>query len=292
MLVSMTGYGSGTAVRNGIAITAEARSVNNRFFEFSTRLPRRYQTRESELKELVRLKVSRGKITLAVTRELPDSSAPTVQVNVEAARAYAALLRDLAAAVGLPDTVTLDTLMRSSELFLVDPDAQGDDSEWEALREAVDGAVSALAAMRRDEGRVLTDDLRMRVGRLEAAVDRVESLSAGRVERERARLRERIAHLLPPEQTDPGRLEMEIAVLADKLDVTEELVRFRSHVSFFLSALDAEESEGRKLSFLLQEMNREANTIASKAYEAEIAHIVVGMKEELERIREQIQNIE
>jgi uncharacterized protein (TIGR00255 family) len=279
-------------MREGVSVTAEARSVNNRFFEVSTRLPRQLQVREAELRDLVRAGVSRGKVTLSINVERGENAIVPLQVNSDAVRAYAALLRNVADVAGISGDIPLDALLRSSDLFFVDASSAVDNAEWEAVREAVQAAVAGLAAMRSDEGRVLTVDLRERIDRLDAAVNRIEELSVGRGDRERARLRERVTQLVDAGTMDPGRLELEIVLLCDKLDITEELVRFRSHSSFFRVALDSQESEGRKLSFLLQEMNREANTIASKSYDAEIAQLVVGMKEELERIREQIQNIE
>ena len=190
------------------------------------------------------------------------------------------------------EEIRLDTLLKFSEVLSAEEEDDLPEEEWSLVLEAVSGAVAGLFDMRSKEGAELATDLRTRIRLLNEAVDKVETLTAGRVAQERDRLREKLRALLSEEKIDPARLDMEIALLADKIDITEELVRFRSHTKFFLEALDSADSEGRKLSFLLQEMNREANTISSKSYHAEISHIVVSVKEELERIREQIQKIE
>lgn len=292
MLISMTGYGTATASNGSMAVTAELRSVNSRYYEFSARLPKHLQPRELDLKESVRKKIKRGKINLSVSVDRSNGEALPLKVNREATRAYMALLERLKEISGIEEDIRLDTLLKFSEVLSTEDDEELPEDEWELVLEAVGGAVNGLFDMRSKEGAELAIDFRSRIQMLNSAVDKVETLTAGRVEQERDRLQEKLRALLTEEKIDPARLDMEIALLADKIDITEELVRFRSHTKFFLEALDAEDSEGRKLSFLLQEMNREANTISSKSYHAEISHIVVSVKEELERIREQIQNIE
>jgi uncharacterized protein (TIGR00255 family) len=292
MLVSMTGYGNGAAVRDGISATAELRSVNNRFFEFSVRLPKHLQNREAELKELVRGKSSRGKVTLSVSIDREGGANSPLRVNADAAKSYYAALKELAACVGARDDVSLETLLQFSDVFMADDAQAADEREWEAVLEAVNGAVDMLSRMKTDEGGVLTNDLISRVNLMASTIDEIEAAARGKVQLERTRLHERVQLLLEGDTVDPDRLELEIVLLADKLDITEEVVRFRSHLKFFLEALDSAASEGRKLSFLLQELNREANTVGSKSYDAGIARLVVTIKEELERIREQIQNVE
>lgn len=203
-----------------------------------------------------------------------------------------ALLTELRDSTGIAGDITLDMLLKFPDVLGGEEQVDIADEEWALVTQAVQTAAEQLLSMRSKEGAELSADLAARVSSMDASIARIEELSAGRVDIERARLQERIAAVLSDDRIDPDRIEMEIVMLADKMDITEELVRFRSHVKFFLEALQAEESEGRKLSFLLQEMNREANTIGSKSYDADIAHLVVSIKEELERIREQIQNIE
>ena len=292
MLISMTGFGNGSASSERMSVNAEIRSVNNRYYEFSSRLPRHLQGRELELKEIVKVKLSRGKINLSVTVDKTTGEDIPLKVNIEAARSYHRLLSELQQATGIPGEITLDTFLKFSDVFMAEDSESLTDEEWNLVLDAVRQAVDALYGMRLQEGEELSVDLRNRLTTMADAILRIETLSAGKVEDERTRLKERVNNILSSDKIDPDRLELEITLLADKMDITEELVRFRSHVKFFLEALDGSTSEGRKLSFLLQEMNREANTISSKSYDAEIAHLVVGIKEELERVREQIQNIE
>ena len=292
MLISMTGYGTATVVNGNASVTAELRSVNSRFYEFSARLPKHLQTRELELKDAVRARIKRGKVNLTISIDKNLAGDVPLKVDQEAARAYVALLRDLQQATGIEEEIRLETIMKFSDVFKAEEQEDLSDEEWDLVLTSVDEAASNLFAMRSQEGGELAADLRQRIVAMNEGMDSIEAFKAGRSELEFNRLKERLANLLQDEKVDPDRLNMEIALLADKMDITEELVRFRSHTKFFLEALDADDSEGRKLSFLLQEMNREANTISSKSYDSGISHIVVSVKEELERIREQIQNIE
>ena len=292
MLISMTGYGNGKATEGGITANAEIRSVNNRFFEFSARLPKHLQPREGELKEIVRSKAQRGKInlTVSVEREGIDQDHPSF--NFEVAEKYWALLQELAERVGSTEPVSLDVLLKFPDVFTAEDTYEADATEWQAVVHAVLHAAETLATMRSNEGRELTTDLHARCVLMNETIDTIESLFVGRLAQERTKLHERVQQLVTSDKINAERLELEIILLADKMDITEELVRFRSHMKFFLQALEAKESEGRKLSFLLQELNREANTISSKSSDATISQYVVTIKEELERIREQIQNIE
>jgi uncharacterized protein (TIGR00255 family) len=292
MLISMTGYGNGTATVDGITANAELRSVNNRYYEFSARLPKSLQPRENELKELIRKQAQRGKISLNVSVDKAADIAAPVSVNTALAQSYHALLVSLRDAVGSREEIGIDALLRFSDIFTSDDAATLSGAEWEAVTSAVTAATAMLVAMRANEGRELTNDLATRLRIIEEALDAIEQRAAGRSEAELARLRERIALLLAPGEIDEQRVAMEVVMLVDKMDITEEIVRFRSHIKFFGEMLAAPESEGRKLGFLLQEMNREANTITSKSYDVDTAHFVVTIKEELERVREQVQNVE
>jgi uncharacterized protein (TIGR00255 family) len=266
--------------------------VNGRFLEVVPRLPRTLALRENDIKEILRRSVARGKINVFVTVDRETDGAAPVRVDVPAAKAYYRILNDLRKAVRLRQTVRLEHLLQFSDIFEPRELEQTDEQEWKITQTALEKALAQLVTMRRKEGGQLEKDFRSRIEMLLSLLDRIEETSRNQVPRERERLRERIAQLVGDQNLDTGRLELEIALLADKLDVTEECVRFRSHVKFFLQAMGSEESAGRKLNFLIQEMNREANTIGSKASDTTIAHLVVQMKEELERIREQLQNIE
>jgi uncharacterized protein (TIGR00255 family) len=292
MVTSMTGFGRGEVSEDGITVGVELRSVNSRFLEISARLPRSLSSRENEIKDLVRKEISRGKINILVILEKESNGSIPVKVNPPAAKAYYKLLNELKRTVRLKESVKLGHLLEFSDIFETLDDGSSKEKEWVIARAGILSALHELKAMRIQEGKELETDFRHRIGVLQGHLDDVDRLSREQVPVERERLRERIKQLLESETIDEGRLEMEIAVLADRLDVTEECVRFRSHNKFFLEALDTREPVGRKLNFLLQEMHREVNTIGSKSSSTEIAHIVVHAKEELERIREQLQNIE
>jgi uncharacterized protein (TIGR00255 family) len=292
MVTSMTGFGRGEADLNGLSATVELRSVNSRFLEVSSRLPRSLSLRENEIKEILRRNVARGKISVLVSFEKNNGGNVALRINPSTARTYYRLLTDLKKALRLRETIKLEHLLQFSDILEQEEGTSEDAAEWEVVRRALDAALVGFQQMRRQEGGELAADFRARISVLTKRLDEVEQISHGQVPRERERLRERIKLLLESDKVDEGRLEMEIALLADRLDVTEECVRFRSHNKFFLEALAGEEPAGRRLNFLVQEMNREVNTIGSKSSAQEIAHLVVSMKEELEKIREQLQNIE
>ena len=292
MIASMTGYGRGEAASEGVSVVAELRSVNSRFLEVASRLPRSLSLRENEIKELIRGRISRGKINLVVSVERETGDQLPLKINVQAAKSYFRLLNQLKKAVRLKETVRLEHLLQFSDILEQQEMEGTDEKEWMVAQQALGKALDELGLMRRKEGGQLEADFRARIAHLGKQLEEIENLSREQVPRERERLRVRISELLEREHVDEGRLELEIALLADRLDVTEECVRFRSHNKFFLEALGSEEAAGRKLNFLVQEMNREANTIGSKTGSTEVAHLVVYVKEELEKIREQLQNIE
>ncbi len=289
----MTGYGRAEVTRDGITAAVEVRSVNSRYLDVTTRTPRSLSHREKDLKDIVRAHLSRGSVNLTIRIERQANGATPLKVNATTARAYYRMLADLRKAVKLREQVRLEHLLNFSEIFEPVDEEGSDEKEWRVAEESVRAALKDLNAMRVKEGKELVTDLRTRITWMESVLTQVEQKSAARIPEERARLQERIAQMVSdPAILDQKRLELEIALLSDKLDVTEECVRYRSHNKFFLEALEKGEAAGRKLNFLVQEMNREANTIGSKTNDAEIAHIVVGLKEELEKIREQLQNIE
>jgi uncharacterized protein (TIGR00255 family) len=288
----MTGFGRGEVTEQGVTGSVELRSVNSRFLEVVARLPRALALRENEVKDAVRQRMSRGKVNVQVTIERETDGTIPVRLNAQMARAYGTMLNQLRKTARIRETVKLEHLLQFSDIFEPVSVEAGDDLEWSVAQKALAVALDDLVTMRQNEGRELEKDFRLRIGSLERQLDKIQSLSTGQVPHERERLKTRIANMLSGTTVDESRLEMEIALLADRLDVTEECVRFRSHLKFFLEAAGAAEPAGRKLNFLVQEINREVNTIGSKSSATEIAHIVVGVKEELEKIREQLQNIE
>jgi uncharacterized protein (TIGR00255 family) len=294
MISSMTGYGRGEATINGITAIAEIRSVNSRYFEVAAKLPRTISFRENDVKELLRKKIVRGKLNVVVSIEHANNGdAPPLTINIPAAKMYYKLLTDLKKALNIREPIGIDQLLKFSEVLEPPDITKEDNAEWLSTESALNKAVDELAEMRRKEGGELKSDAEQRLQQMDRLISQSEQISKTRIDIERAQLREKVARLLEdPSIIDEKRLEFEITMLADKLDITEECVRFRSHIKFFLEALENEDAAGRKLNFLLQEMNREANTIGSKSYDSEIAHNVVTIKEELEKIREQLQNIE
>ncbi|MEX0736063.1 MAG: YicC/YloC family endoribonuclease [Bacteroidota bacterium] len=293
MIVSMTGYGRGEISRGGVTATVEVRGVNNRFLDVTARMPRSLSQREKDVKEIVRTFVSRGGLTVAVTLAEENDGAVPMTVNKSAARSYARLLNDLRKAAKIREQVRLEHLLKFSEVFEVSREEETDERVWSVVGEALRLALEDFNVMRTKEGGQLAGDLERRVRWMDETIVTIERLSKERIPEERQKLNERIGQLLEDKSViDQNRMELEIALLADKLDVTEECVRFRSHNKFFLEAMVGKEMAGRKLNFLVQEINREVNTIGSKTNDTEIAHLVVKMKEELEKVREQLQNIE
>lgn len=289
----MTGYGRGETSRGGVTASVEVRGVNNRFLDVTARMPRSLSQREKDVKEIVRSFVTRGGLTVSVMVEEENDGAVPMTVNKSAARSYVRLLNDLRKVSKIRERVRLEHLLKFSEVFEVNREEETDERVWGVVEEALRRALEDFNAMRSKEGKELGRDLERRVRWMDETLETIERVSKERIPQERQKLNERIGQLLEDNSIiDQNRLELEVALLADKLDVTEECVRFRSHNKFFLEAMAGKELAGRKLNFLVQEINREANTIGSKTNDTEIAHLVVKMKEELEKIREQLQNIE
>jgi uncharacterized protein (TIGR00255 family) len=288
----MTGYGRGEASFGAQHVSVELRSVNNRFLEIALRLPRSLSMRENDCKDIIRRTIARGKINGTVMMDRGTPEAVSLRINADTAKAYYRVLRDLKKSLKLREQIRLEHLLHFSEILEQEEESTADEAEWTLVRTALEAAVVDLQTMRQKEGRELEKDFRTRIALLNDRLNEVEQLSKAQIPRERERIKERIKQILDAEHIDEGRLELEVALLADRLDVTEECVRFRSHNKFFLEALDANDPSGRRLNFLIQEINREANTIGSKSNDQVITHTVVGIKEELEKVREQLQNIE
>jgi len=291
MIKSMTGFGRGEAEREGVTVTVEAISVNNRFCDVAVRMPRSFSEMESKLAEKVRARIRRGRVNLSVTCKEAAVGEKALEVNVELARVYRDMLSELQKELDLDGSVDVHLIASLPDVFKYEPKEVASEHIWALVSEASDAALDALDEMRRAEGERLYDDFVERIGGLEELLHQIEESAPERVVRLRDRLREQVARLLT-EQVDEQRLAMEIALFAERSDVTEECVRFHSHDQQFLTALEAGEAVGRKLNFLLQEMNREANTIGAKANDATISHFVVAIKEEIEKLREQVQNVE
>jgi uncharacterized protein (TIGR00255 family) len=289
----MTGFGRGEASDNDIAVTAELRSVNSRYLDISFYIPQEIQEKEVALKKQIQKKINRGKVNLSIRIDRAHIGQPDITVNPELAKGYKELLDELRHKAQLTEPIVLQDLMQFEEIFV----SRGKDEKtvqtiWDNSQKALDEALDQLIAMRAQEGQHLQEDLNERAGYIAAEMEKVRKLSEGRADEARDALLKRIGKLVDDETLDEERLEMEVAVLVDKMDVTEELVRLQSHIKFFKEALENDETVGRRLKFLTQEINREINTIGAKANSSEISQHVVGAKESLEQIREQIANVE
>jgi uncharacterized protein (TIGR00255 family) len=290
-LTSMTGFGRGTATAGAATATAEVRTVNGRHLEVKTRLPRVLAGREADVERLVRTRLERGSVNVGVALE--REAGTTTGVDAAAARRYAEVLRAVADAAGIEEPLRLDHLLRFPDVLAAEaPAAEADPDAWAAAEAALTAALDDLAVMRTQEGAALEADLRARLAALGRMTAEAEARAPQRLDEARTRLRARLDDLLGDNRVSPERLEQEIILLADRLDVTEECVRLRAHLQFFAEALDGADAPGRRLGFLVQEMNREVNTLGAKASDAALQHLAVAMKEELEKIREQVQNVE
>lgn len=292
MIKSMTGYGKGEAVSERGSFTVEIRSVNHRYGEASVRMPRAFLAQENEIKRLVSAALKRGKIDVTVQWEEASGVESMPQVNRELALGYCETFRQLSGELGLPGEVPL-ALILAQKGVLRDSGVTLDEAELlPQLTEAVRSAVAAIDSMRMREGEALAVDLLVRRRQVAEWVEQIRERTPLMVAEYQQKLSARLEQLLGDVELDPARLAQEVALLADRCDITEELVRLNSHFAQFDEALRLKEPVGRKLDFLMQEMNREVNTIGSKANDAVIASLVIQVKAEMEKMREQVQNVE
>lgn len=292
MVSSMTGFGKCTELLNGREITVEIKSVNHRYFEFSARVPRAYGFLEEKLKSFVQKKAYRGKVEIGVFIVNIETSDTKISANEEVAKGYIEALRSLCEPLGVVDDIRLSSVARFPDVFSVTREETDEDSLWLDVVSVAEKAVEAFSEMRVQEGQNLKNDLLNRLVTIENLVSKVEERSPERVREYRERLYQKISDVLQNTAIDEARIVTEAAIFADKIAVDEETVRLRSHIGQFREILEIDEPIGRKLDFLIQEFNREANTIGSKCQDAEGARVVVDIKSEIEKIREQVQNIE
>ena len=292
LIKSMTGYGRAQQVIDGRDILVEIRSVNHRYFEFSSRIPRAYGYLDEKLKSFLQGKVCRGKVEAAVTINNIEGKDALIQVNKSIARGYIDALREANEELQLRDDLTLSNLLRFPDTFNIQKTVDDEEERWNAVSSVAAEALEKFIAMREAEGARLKNDVLTRSGFILENVSRVETLSPETVENYRNRLYQKLKEVLESTEVDMQRIVTEAAIFADKVAVDEETVRLRSHISQLEGLLESDEAIGRKLDFIVQEMNREVNTIGSKCQDVNITKIVVEMKSEIEKIREQIQNIE
>jgi uncharacterized protein (TIGR00255 family) len=288
----MTGYGrSLTATEKG-DIVVEVKSINHRFCDVSLKLPQRCFPLENDIKKLVLSRVARGRIDLSVQLDCKEAEGTRFELNMPLAQQYLMLLKDLRGMLQLPGEITLDHLLTQKEIIVAQTTNHYSACDWETLKGPLSSALDELVKMRETEGLQLKEDFLSRLNQIESRLERIRSLSGATFNEYQKSLREKIQALCKDMEIDETRLAQEVAYLVEKSDIEEELVRVMSHVLQFRQWLETEDAVGRKLEFLVQEIHREVNTISSKAGSAEISLKVVEIKNELERIREQVQNIE
>lgn len=292
MISSMTGYGRAQRAVGGRDITVEIKSVNHRFFEFSARIPRAYGYLEEKLKGLAYGRVARGKVDVSVTVLTLEGTSAQVEINNELARSYLDALRGMGETLGLEDNVKVTDLARFQDIFTVRKLEDDEAVIWDAVRSVAEEALETFVAMRAAEGERLKSDILSRLDSLEALTGQVEERSPVVVDEYRNRLYAKLQEVLGDRQIDDARVLTEAAVFSEKTAVAEETVRLRSHIGQLRGFLSQKDAVGRKLDFLVQELNRESNTIGSKCQDLELSRVVVEIKSEIEKIREQVQNIE
>jgi uncharacterized protein (TIGR00255 family) len=289
---SMTGFGKAESITKIGKFTLEISSVNNRFLEVSARLPRQYSLLEHRLRELVSARLTRGKVSLYVGFEELDAAPGKYLINRKAAKSYLRQLNEVKKELRLSGQIDLHDLLLLPEISQAEPEALDEELVWSGVKKAADKALVELILMRRREGAAMARDMNQRLRIINRLVKKITKGSTNSVEKYRRKLSTRIEELLQSKEVDPERLEQEVALFAERSDISEECTRLMSHIQQFQKSVNLNEPVGKRLTFILQEMNRETNTIGAKCSEAEIASAVIAAKEELEKLRELAQNVE
>jgi uncharacterized protein (TIGR00255 family) len=291
MLISMTGFGQGEANDATTTVAVEVRSVNHRFLDLAFKLPRVLQNREADIKDIVRGKLARGRVTITINVE-SSTAGRAVTINEQALEAYLTQLRAFAKMHGLDDRVSLDALVQLPEVVTTREIEPGEDELWPLVEKSLGVALDACARMRVEEGRALEKDLIERMQAIDRTVTAIEKLAPGVAKKQVEALRKRVAQLAGDVTVSEDRIAAEIVLLTDRTDFTEEITRLRSHEAQFNRTLEEGGEVSKKLTYILQEMHREASTIGAKASGSEVIQHVVVLKEETEKLREQVQNLE
>lgn len=287
----MTGYGKSVAENEKIKVESEVKSINSRYLEIALKLPSSLMHKEYELREITKSKIKRGKLSIVLQIKKNENKENSPYVNKEKLKKYLSTLKELKKIAKITEKVKLEHLINNKDLFEGD-EFDISDEDFELVKNTLDNSLTELLKMKRNEGKELTNDLEKRIKIISDKLEEIENESKKSVNDYFSKLEERIKNLVKDVNVDKDRIALELAIIADKAEITEECVRLRSHLKFFTSSLQNENEAGRKLNFLCQEMNREANTISSKTISTSIIHSSVLIKEEIEKIREQIQNIE
>jgi len=292
MIRSMTGYGMAQKVTSLGAITAEAKSINHRYLDISLRLPKKLLPFETRIKEMVKAHFSRGRFDISVELDAGEKDQFKLEPNIEAAQMYVHALETLKSKLNLKGEITLDLVSRAKDVITLREEEGDIDFLWEEVSGVLLSCLEALEAMRKNEGKNLAIDLEGRLKRVAHHMEEIKSRSPSILESYRKRISERVSEMTGGLEVDRWRLHQEVAYLAERSDITEEMVRVESHLRQLGQMMGLDEPLGRKMDFLLQETHREVNTISAKANDAIISQKVVEIKAELERMREQVQNIE
>lgn len=287
----MTGYGKGSLENDKLIVEVDVKSVNNRFLDLNIKLPSFLSSREYELREVVKNKINRGKVLLSLQVKLKKDDEDLGEVDKERLKAFLNQIKEIKKTAKLTEKIQLQHLLENKQVFITDAGGFGDE-DFAFIKSAVNLALDNMLTMKIKEGAELGKDLSARLKLIAEKAEEILTLSKESVKEDFDKLKERVKLLIEDQNINKERLETEIALIADKADITEECVRLKSHLKFFNESIEKEKEPGRKLNFLCQELNREANTISAKSIATEIIHSVVIVKEEIEKIREQIQNIE
>ena len=288
----MTGFGRALVSKDSKDILVEIRSVNHRYYEFNARVPRAYSYIEPKLKEFLNGSIARGKVEVSVSVYHTEGADVNVKVNESVAKAYIDALRGSKDMFSLEDNIRLTDLMRIPDVFVVSKEMEDEDEVWKEIKEVTEIALDNFLKMRQVEGETIKNNILTKLDTIEETVYEIEKREPQLVEEYRTRLYEKLKEVLGKTEIDESRILTEAAIFADKTAVDEEMVRLHSHLAQFRAKLNSDKPVGRELDFLMQEMNREANTTGSKISDIAVTNLVVSIKSELEKVREQIQNIE
>ena len=292
MIRSMTGFGRAECNENGTKVTAEVHSVNGRFLDLKFKLPRCLYEYENELRKISQQYIERGRVFLTVNIDCPDALTGNFKVDFNLAERYVRLAEEMAERFGINNPIDAQALLNMPEVVKIEENNADAGIIWEIAKNAVISALEVHKTMREKEGTAIGTDVSGRLDTIMGYIDEIEKKAPEIVETNTVRLRSRIEKIIESDKIDENRFTLEVALYAERVDITEECVRYKSHSKVFASEISSEKTSGKKLSFLLQEMNREVNTIASKANDAGISQLAVLIKGEQEKMREQVENME
>lgn len=291
MIYSMTGYGKGSSDKGNWLIDIDVKSVNSRYLEIYLKLPSSLMSREYELRDFIKTKIKRGKLSVNIIMKKNGVNEDAVVLDEVKLKSYLSLIKQVKKSAKITEKIKLEHLLLSRDLFITGA-VELSDAEFNLVKQVLLNALDGLLQMKSKEGAELAKDLKKRLKNIENILNLIEKETASSVNESFLKYKEKVKALIEDVSDFNERIELELAILAERSDIAEECVRLRSHIKLFLDSLNKEDDPGRKLNFLCQEMNREANTISSKSLSTSITHNSVHIKEEIERMREQIQNIE